>query len=121
MTDPTQPPLARSFGQFLAAVEDGVFHQDLTDALKGLVADLHNHARDVGGKPRGRLSLDLSFQLDSGLVEITAEFKAVSPKAPRGKTIMWATPENFLTPRNPRQPDLPFRDVTSPVAARTAG
>jgi hypothetical protein len=27
--------------------------------------------------------------------------------------MFWATPENNLTRRNPRQADLPFRDVNS--------
>jgi hypothetical protein len=33
------------------------------------------------------------------------------PKPSRRRTVMWLTPDNNLTPRNPKQQELPLVDV----------
>lgn len=117
---PADPSATRTFSQVLGAIEDGVFHQEATEKLRDLIAQLHDVARDQGGKPSGSLSMDFKLTLDSGVVEVVADLKVKTPKSQRGKTIFWATPENHLTKRNPRQTEL-FRDVTPGAgAARTA-
>lgn len=116
MTEIAAPP-ARNFAAFLAQIEDGELHQALTDATRDLVAKLHEHARDVGGKPKGRIAIDIAFALDKGgMIEVTADFKLTAPKAVRGKSIFYATPENNLSRHNPRQTDM-FRDVSAGAAA----
>lgn len=100
-----------TFQQFVAAVEDGELHRDLSDQLVEIVAALENHVRDVGGKPVATLDIKLSFKLDDGLIEVRADYKAKMPKTSRAKSIFWATPENHLSRRNPRQQELPLRSV----------
>ena len=80
------------------------------------VAALHEAASRTG-KAKGSLSLEIAFELRDGVIEVVADFKAKAPKLARGRSIFWATPDNNLTKRNPRQPDLPFRDVSVPRAA----
>jgi predicted extracellular nuclease len=117
-TPPAAPPTARSFGVFLGEIEDGRLHGDLTDALRDLVASLHE-AQGRAGKSSGSLTINLAFKMDDGIIEVVADYKAKAPKLARGRTIFWATPDNNLTKRNPAQPDLPFRDVSVPRAAST--
>lgn len=112
MTDPTTPPPARNFNTFIAQVQDGAFHAELSDKLRELIGDLSNHKASYGGKAIGTMTIKLGFTLDAGVVEIMAKAETTTPKAPTTKTIMWVTPENNLTGANPKQAKLPFRDVT---------
>lgn len=103
----------RTFGNFLALVEDGRLADELTSELEDLVAELQDAA---GGNTlsKGKISiaLDLKFDPKSGMFEVAGDFKIVKPKAPRGRSIFWATAENLLTRFNPRQQDMFMRDVT---------
>ena len=114
------PTITRSFAQFLAAIDDGRLHGDLSDDLRDLIAKLHDAAQNSGGKAKGELNIKLLVSMYGGLVEVTADHAVKAPKLKRGRTLFWATPENNLTRRNPAQPDLPFRDVTVPRASALA-
>jgi hypothetical protein len=107
----------RSFGTFVAEIEDGELHADLSRALQSLIAELHE-SRAVGqSRATGKLSVTFDFVLADGVVEVRADIASKTPKRPRGRSIFWVTPENNLTRRNPRQPDLPFRDVNAAAGA----
>lgn len=114
------PSTTRSFAQFLASLEDGRLHGDLSDGMRELVEKLHDAAINAGGIAKGKLAVTLDFVLKGGVVEVTAEYSLKAPKLARGRSIFWATPENNLTRRNPHQPDLPFRDVSVPAARNLA-
>ena len=116
MTDIAAPP-ARNFATFLSQIEDGELQLALTDAMRDLVARLQDHARDVGGAPKGRIALDIGFALDKGgMITVAADFRVTTPKTVRGKSVFYATPENNLSRHNPRQSDM-FRDVSAVAAA----
>ena len=100
----------RSFSQFLGALEDGRLHADLTKALDDAIGAIMEAANERGGKPKAGIKLDLSLKLDDGLVEVTGEIKTTLPKADRGRSIFWTTPERNLSRSNPKQVDM-FRDV----------
>lgn len=112
--------ITRSFAQFLAQVEDGRLHGDLSDGIRELIEKLHDAAVNSGGMAKGKISVSFDFLLKGGVVEVTADFALKAPKLARGRSIFWATPENNLTRRNPAQPDLPFRDVSVPAARSLA-
>lgn len=65
----------------------------------------------------GTLTISIGFKLADGIVEVTGDFKTALPKARRGRSVFWATPDNNLTRRNPRQFDLPLRDAASAGSA----
>lgn len=109
---PEDPNAARSFSTFLPMVENGQLHGDLSEALRDLVAEISDAAAEGGGKAKGEISLTLSFSLDGGMFEVTGKYAVKKPRQVRGRSIFWATPENWLTQSNPRQRDM-FRDVTS--------
>lgn len=108
----------RTFQAFVASVEDGELHKDLSEQLSDIVAALEKHQRDVGGKPTAALALTFNFKLEGGLLEIQCDFKTKLPKTSRAKSIFWTTPENNLSRRNPRQQELPLRSVEESTALR---
>jgi hypothetical protein len=109
---------ARSFSTFLPLVENGQLHGDLSAELRDIVAALHDAAAERAGKAKAKLTLKLEFKLEDGVVTVSGDYDVALPKKARGRSIFWATPENYLTQQNPRQGSL-FRDVTSGDAALT--
>lgn len=105
---------SRSFSSFIATLEDGDFSHDLTEQLRDLVARLNDVYADNGGTPKGKLTIVLDLKLDSGVIEAKGDVKVVMPKLARRKTVLYATPNNYLTRKNPKQQELPgvLRDVT---------
>lgn len=113
MSDESTPDhsILRNFGAFFAALEDGRFNRDVSDAFRELIGTLTDHP---SGKAKGFLTFTIAFIADDGIVEATGDYKVKAPKLARGRSVFWATPENNLSRRNPNQPDLPFRDVSVP-------
>lgn len=106
---------ALSFNTFVSAQEDGQLHGDLTKAVREIVAALNNAVMEHGGVHTASLKVDFAFKIDGGAIEVKADTKATLPKEKRPRTIYWATGDNYLTRRNPKQIDLPFRDVNAPA------
>lgn len=106
----------RSFALLLAGLEGGALHQDLTDKTQTIVAALKEARAHQGGKPKAKLTLEVEFKLDREVTEIMADVKVSMPKRARERTILYVTPDNTLTPRNPRQIEFGFRDVNTDPA-----
>ena len=111
------PHEMRNFSTLLSSLEDGQLHSELSEAITEVVAAIQDHARDIGGKPKGSINLKIDFKMDSGMIEIISDLKVSKPKPVRSKTMLWATPDNNLTARNPKQHELPLRDVTASSSA----
>lgn len=103
--------ILRNFNQFLGSIEDGGFHKELSDQLEKMLQEIHDAALDRGGKAKAKLALTVDLRLEGGIVETVADYKVTLPKAERGRTVFWITPENHLSRSNPKQQDM-FRDVT---------
>ena len=102
-----------NFSQLIAQHEDGALNADLSNKLRDIIASLNQQFIDHGGKPTASLTVKLGFKLDSHCVEVTVNATESLPKEARGKTIYWSTSGNMLTRSNPRQQELPFRDVST--------
>lgn len=103
----------RGFGPFLSRVDDGRVYDDLGEQLQKLMGELDQYAQSFG-KAKGELSIALKFSVEAnGVVGVTAEIKAKSPKVTRPKSIFWLTKGNNLSAENPRQQKLPLREVPS--------
>lgn len=106
--EPTQ-----AFHTFLTALEDGRFHSDLSEALRRINADLHDHLLAYGGKKsKGAMNIKIDFVLEKGVWDITADFTTKTPKVPRDRTVLWSTPGNNFARDNPRQIDMFPRAIT---------
>lgn len=104
---------SRSFPSLIATLEDGELSNDLSEQVRDIVARLNDVVAAQGGTPKGSLVLKIDFKLDSGVIETKADVKVTMPKQVRRKTVMYATPGNHLSRKNPKQQELPFRDVNA--------
>lgn len=98
----------RNIGHLLSSLDGGNFGTDLDKAIQEINAELSNYVIDFGGKPSATLTITMKFTLDGGVVEVTPASKSKLPDRPRGKTPLWLTADNCLTPRNPAQGDFGF-------------
>lgn len=101
----------RTFNTFLADVEDGHIHSELTDELRDLVATLHTVGMETGGKAAGEITVKLKLKLDGRGIDVVADLATRKPKMPRRRTTFFATEDNRLTRQDPRQQALPFKTV----------
>lgn len=107
-----------NFISFLTELENGHFLRRINEALPEIVAALH----DFEGKavPKGKLTITLDLSLQGDVIDVMPDLGVKVPKPPRNRTIFWATPENNLTRVDPRQGELPMRDIAVPRAAGLA-
>ncbi|MDH5857772.1 hypothetical protein [Lampropedia aestuarii] len=101
LINPTKKVDRKSFSEFLSALPD--LEAELTDALNDMV-----HASTETGK-LSELNLKIKMKPQggtSGQVELDMDVKAKLPQPTRGKTLMFATPDNNLQRENPKQKTL---------------
>jgi hypothetical protein len=104
----------------LRTLEDGELAADVERELRSLCAELSDDAAERGGKSKGSITLKLGFELKDGVITISNALTTAKPKRARRSTVMWLTPDNDLTAKNPRQQELPLVDVNQrDKAART--
>lgn len=111
---PSSPP-GPPFTSTLEQIQDGVFVRDIEDECRSLVATMRRVAQATGGKPSGKLTIELSFKLDGGIFEVAGDVRVKSPKVLRSRSIFYATNDSRLTPDNPKQLELGVtaRDVNA--------
>lgn len=100
---------SRPFMDFLREHRNGSTHDELSDALRDLVAAVGEEGKagkltfTVNIKPAGR---------DSGALEVGTEIKLLPPKASPGVSIFFASAENNLVRQDPRQQALELREIS---------
>ena len=99
-------PSINNITLLLSGLENGAFHDDVSKALRGVIADLSDHKLSHGGKPVGEMTISLKFKLDENVMDIIPDFKVKVPKVSRGRSIYFVTPENGLSRQDPRQRTL---------------
>ncbi len=109
----------RSFSQLMAVAEDGQLNSDLDTEVTDLVATLSDAAASRNGKAKGKLTVSIDFALDGGIITLSTDYTVKKPKCARARSAFWATSDNKLSRRNPRQPELPLRDVSAPAEIRS--
>lgn len=96
-----------NFADVLGAVEGGSLFNQLNDALQDLVVAV-TETRKVG-----EISVTLKISPNGETaVSITGAIKAKVPEPNKGITIFYADGGGNLLRRDPRQPELPLREVT---------
>lgn len=103
------PGKSMSFGFFLATIQNGDLHAELTKSLEDMGAGLNQHRQDYGGEPTGEISLKVKFKLTKGgFVEIAAEPNVKMPKAPKAGGLLFIDRDNKFTQDNPQQLNMGF-------------
>lgn len=106
ITDQPKP-----FTQFLIEQRSGGLHSELSEKLAELVAAVAEHGK--GG------SLTLAIQVKplkeaAGQYMVVDEVKVKAPEGDRGGSLFFADSHGNLSRSDPRQPQLPFREVPKP-------
>lgn len=99
----TDLPKYATFADLLRTLDNGGFLNECGDQVQEIVARLNDLAGDRSSAVKGSLTITIDFKLDKGVFELTPELKVKLPKPPRMRSIAWATPDNHLSPTNPRQ------------------
>lgn len=103
----------RSFTAFLRSVDGGSFEVELAEEmykLNGMLAQIASQ----NGKAKGEITIKLKLEHDpKGRVDISTDVAVKTPKVARSKSVMWVTRGGNLSDKNPKQADLPFRDVNA--------
>ena len=120
LINPTLKVKRKSFADFLAAFPD--LAEELCDTLNDMV-----HASTETGKV-SELAIKIKMKPvagNSGQMELDTDVKAKLPQPTKGKTIMFATPDNNLQRENPKQQTLgglrtADQEATAQTELRTA-
>ena len=101
-----------NFNVLLARIDDGGLHDQASDEYTELNAALADHVSATGGKASGTLTITVKFTHDKkGVVTVSGTVASKKPKQPTGESIFWVTPGGKLSPKNPRQAELPLREI----------
>lgn len=106
----------KPFAQFLQEQRSGGLHGELSEALKTLVQSVDEHRK------AGTLTLTVKVAPNADGVTVTVTDKIVlkAPEAERGAAIFFIDNDGSLQRRDPRQIELPLREVERP-AVREVG
>jgi len=108
---------ARGFAWSLKQIDDEVFEADCSTEQQILIGKLSHQAGQQFRDVKGELVVKLTYVMSpNGTVRVLGEIASKPPKVARAGSTFWVTPGNNLSTKNPRQMDLPLREV--PVAAK---
>ncbi len=96
-------------GEFLS--EMGETLRDTNDKLSSIAAR--------GSKAKGVVTITLAItHEESGLVTVQPDLKVKLPPTVRAKAVFWADADGTLVNKDPRQTELPLREVQRQAPAR---
>jgi len=110
----------RSLAVILGQINRGEFLAEANEELHELAKALEQHAAATAGKAKGTFTLKLTLTADGKTCTISPEVIVKSPKPLRGNAVFWFDRNSNLADRDPRQMDLPLREVPPPAGARDA-
>jgi hypothetical protein len=103
-----------SFVKLLQEHRSGATHDDISEAIRDLVAAVSEERR--GGKLVITLSVKPMGKSDG--LEVSVETKLTPPRPSPGMSIFFATPNNELTRVDPRQSTMELREAPPAHVAR---
>lgn len=90
-------------------IERGQFVCDATDRLDELIAAVREHGKG------GTITIELTVAANAdNSVFVSANLKLKKPERSRGKSVFFVAEDGSLIRNDPRQHDLPLRDVSGP-------
>lgn len=107
------PPQANPFAQWLIEQRGGVLHAEASEALADVVAAVMEH----GKSGSLTLSVKVARNKDGVTVTVSDDLKVKVPQGDRGAAIFFTDDHGNLSRNNPRQPELPLREVPTAVPA----
>ncbi len=108
MSDQSDPERSlRPFAAFIHDQRGGALHGELTEALAELVLAVNEH------RTKGVLQLQVVVvpNNDGATVTVSDKIKLTMPEGDRGAAIFFVDDDGNLSRQNPRQIELPLREV----------
>lgn len=99
----------------LGDIRRGKFLEDLDAELRGLV-DAIRDAAEGGRAARGEIAIKLTLKShadDEMALDVLDSITVKMPKRPEGRSIFFASGDGGLVRQDPRQNELPLRDVSA--------
>jgi hypothetical protein len=98
-----------NFADVLGSVEGGVAFNEINEALQDLVVAVQQTGKT------GEITVTLKISPNGGhAVSVAAAHKVKEPKPAKAITVFYADGGGNLLRRDPRQPELPLREVAEP-------
>jgi len=97
------PAAALTGGQFIDALEDGNFSNDLHVALRDVAAEMQDIGNATGQRTKGKVVITIDLSREDNAFRIASDLKVTKPKAPRPKSIMWTDEHNRFSRFPPNQ------------------
>lgn len=111
----------REFTVLLAELNGGAIRDELGEVLAKSLFELHEQAIATMSTRAGKLTLSLALTVEpSGAVRINADVSNKLPTVPRPSDHFFVSRGGALTRKNPRQQELPLREVAPPAPPREA-
>ncbi len=110
-----------SFADIVANASRGAINDDATSELKKLVAEMQYAQRNRHGEPKGKITLELTLELNkTGCFEITSDVKVKRPAMAKTRAFLFPRKDGSLSEEDERQTrlDLDAKDLNgaSPAA-----
>jgi len=103
----------RSFATLIGHHSDGELNNDATNEMAELLQALRKQAI-IEGKAKGSITVTIAFEVDRrGVVSTAAEVKTKDPRPAKSGSVFWLTDGGALSVKNPKQQELPLRDVSA--------
>lgn len=104
------------FAVVLAAINHGQLRDELSAEMGKVLTALIERSHATSKAAKGKLTLTLDFEVEpSGLVAIDVDVSSKTPKPLRASDHFYATKSGGLSRKDPRQQDLPLREVDAPT------
>ena len=109
------------FSERLKTLGMGAIDDEATRELDNLTREMARLAKATGGKPKGSMTLKLSFTLEGDVFDIRPELSVKRPPPPRPRAVLFAGPDGILSETSHTQTQMeftaaPMREVEAPAA-----
>lgn len=103
---------ARSYARTVEMLADGSAQIEMSEELHGLLMALGEEAKARSSKVKGSMTVTLDLSVEpTGIVGVDYSIKTKKPDPRRPGSVLWLTKGGNLSPQNPRQQNLPLREV----------
>lgn len=105
----------KPFTQFFIEQRQGALHAEMSEKLQALVAAVEEHGKS------GTLTLTIRVTptaTGANTFFIADDVKVKAPEPDRGASLFFSDGEGNLSRSDPRQPELPLRDLPAPEPIR---
>lgn len=110
----------KSFAELISGMSHGETDAIASKELTALVSEMQKLEGTVGGKQKGQLTVKVSFSLERGILDTTAEVTVKRPPKVRPRAFLYPTRDGSLSEEDTRQGRLDLsdaKDVSTPGGA----